>query len=364
VAQVLAVALVVVSALGVVAFLGHQLWGRDASDNLQFTPPDKPAEYLYLDVARVLTYLPQLVGGLPADQREEISRTQGIGIDLKATSGAGGSGSVEEKRTLARSLTETAGSRFYQLLDRLTKRKDFHEYYAQARDADRLKEAKPLDANSLNHVREGDFVRISGLELVMPSYASDYDIYKTRTDIVAASSSRSYTRKQRRQLATFLNAAGKRPRLCFVATVGSGDEKLSLLLPAQYALLGAQSELLTGEQTVVGKVIRTLVPNEGSGEEGFSRERYTDIATVASFRPAVRALPGFVLDLHSRAALDSLQQTRKRLGLSKNDPSYRDRLAEYERNALRSRRTLRQALARQTTITAPGLVILPIAIYK
>jgi hypothetical protein len=42
----------------------------------------------------------------------------------------------------------------------------------------------------------------------------------------------------------------------------------------------------------------------------------------------------------------------------------RDRLAECDRSSLRTLRRLQQALARETTITAPGMVILPIAIYK
>jgi hypothetical protein len=220
---------------------------------------------------------------------------------------------------------------------------------------------RKLNADNAKDLAEGEFVRLKGVGLTMPPYASDYDIYKTRKDIIAASGVRPFTRHQRRQIATFLNAAGNSPRISFLLTTGD-KRPVSVLLPAQYALLNAQSELLTGGETVVGKVIRNL-RSADSGKPDLT-DRYTDFATLASFRPALRALPQFVIDQRTRAGRETLQQTRARLDLRVEENSYQKVLGEFQSNPLRTRKGLQRALARQTTITAPGLVILPIAIYK
>jgi hypothetical protein len=134
-------------------------------------------------------------------------------------------------------------------------------------------------------------------------------------------------------------------------------------LPAQYSLLSAEPTLLTGRHTVIGKVMRRLEPADPENA-AFSDSKYTDVATIASFRPALRALPKFWVTLRARAARESLEETRRRLDVDEDDPGYRASVREFRRSPLRARARLQKQLAALTTITAPGLVILPIAIYK
>jgi hypothetical protein len=206
-------------------------------------------------------------------------------------------------------------------------------------------------------------VRLLNVDLVMPSYASDYDIHKTRKHVIVASGVRAYTKRQQRAIDAFLAAAGENPRVSFLVTRESNGRHYSLLIPAQYWLLSAEPTLLTGQHTVVGKVMRTLRAPAGD-DIGFTQERYTDSATIASFRPALRALPRFLLDYRRSAAVEALEETRRRLKLRRGDPTFRARLRELRASPFRSRARLQRKLAAGTTITAPGLVLLPLAIYK
>jgi len=274
-------------------------------------------------------------------------------VDLKGTAGIGTGGSAERKRSASRSLTPTTGSRFLSLLGHLDKDDELKEL-----------DLEHFDRDDFDALDEGDFVRLRGADVRMPSYAADYDISKTRKDVIIASGQKAYTRKQRRQINAFLAAAGENPRVSFLLSRTVDGRPYSLLLPAQYALLSAEPTLLTGKQTVIGKVMRRLEDPEGPDDGGFNDAPYTDVATIASFRPALRALPEFWVKLRARAALQSLEETRQRLDIPQDDPGFQERLLEYRRSPFRARERLTQHLHALTTITAPGLVILPIAIYK
>jgi len=342
---------IVLTILAIGAAAGVAIARNQPDVDFAFDPPEKPAEYLYLDVARVLTYLPQAEGGLPENETESIEGSNSVSVDLKGTAGGVG-GASQRKRSASRSLTPTTGSRFLSLLDHL-------DEDGQLKELD-LDHFDPEDFDALE---EGDFVRLLSADVRMPSYAADYDINKTRKHVIVASGQKAYTRKQRREINTFLAAAGENPRVSFLLTPETGDQLYSLLLPAQYALLSAEPTLLTGRHTVIGKVMRRL-DTPDPDDPGFSEDRYTDAATIASFRPALRALPEFWVKLRASAAHESLEQTRRRLKLAEDDSGFRERVAEFRRSPLRTKARLQRQLHALTTITAPGLVILPIAIYK
>ena len=343
---------VVVTIVVIAAAAGFAIASREPDVDFAFDPPEKPAEYLYLDVARVLTYLPQAEGGLPENETVSIEGTHSVSVDLKGTAGGAG-GSAQRKRSASRSLTPTTGSRFLALLDHI----DEDEQLKQL-DLD------DFDPDDFNALEEGDFVRLVGADVRMPSYASDYDINKTRKHIIVASRQKAYTPKQRGKLNAFLAAVGENPRVSFLLTPKSEGQLYSLLLPAQYSLLSAEPTLLTGEHTVIGKVMRRLDSSNSEEDAGFGSPLYTDVATIASFRAALDQLPEFWLKLRARAARQSLEETRRRLKIGADDPAFRERIEEFKDSPLRTKTRLKQQLHAQTTITAPGLVILPIAIYK
>jgi hypothetical protein len=348
-----AVLVLVLVATGLV--VGRALASEGDPPAVDFDPRDEPAEYLYLDARRVLTYLPQALGGLPGNETQSLTNTRSLTLDLKGTAGPSVGSTQQEQRTSERTLTATAASRFFVLLDELADGGKLHEL-----------EFSRLDENA-ETLNEGDFVRIRNIGLVMPAYASDYDIHKTRKDVIAASGKRAYKPWQRRALNAFIASAGKDPRVSFQVEselAAAGDPRgVTLLIPAQYSLLAVEPTLLTGRQTLVGKVMRNLSVAEDQPLR-FASDRYTDTATLASFRPALRALPRFAIKLHTDAAMQSLEQTRRRLGLDRDNETYQDRLREFRTSPLRSRKSLLRQLHRQTTVTSPGLVVLPLAIYK
>jgi hypothetical protein len=342
---------IVVTILAIGAVAGFAIASREPDVDFAFDPPEQPAEYLYLDVARVLTYLPQAEGGLPENETESIEGTNSVSVDLKGTAGGVG-GSAQRRRSASRSLTPTTGSRFLALLDHL-------DEDGQLKQLD----LTHFDSDDFEALEEGDFVRLHNADIRMPSYAADYDVNKTRKHVIVASGQKAYTRTQRRKINAFLAAAGENPRVSFLLTATADDQLYSLLLPAQYSLLSAEPTLLTGRHTVIGKVMRRLEPADPENA-AFSDSKYTDVATIASFRPALRALPKFWVTLRARAARESLEETRRRLDVDEDDPGYRASVREFRRSPLRARARLQKQLAALTTITAPGLVILPIAIYK
>jgi hypothetical protein len=101
--------------LGVGVGLGWAAFRGDAPSTFDFDPP----EYLYMDAGRVLTYLPQAVGGLPEDEQESIAQTRTVTVDLKGSSGPSAGASSQQQRSVSRSLTPTTASRLFSLLDRL-----------------------------------------------------------------------------------------------------------------------------------------------------------------------------------------------------------------------------------------------------
>lgn len=341
---------IVVTILVIGAAAGVAIASNDPGVDFAFDPPEQPAEYLYLDVARVLTYLPQAEGGLPENETESIEGTRSVSVDLKGTAGGTGA-SAQRKRSASRSLTPTTGSRFLALLDHL-------DEDGQLKELD-LGRFDPDDFDALH---EGDFVRLRGADITMPSYAADYDIHKTRKHVIVASGQKALEEQQRQEINAFVAAAGQNPRVSFLLTPEVDDQTFSLLLPAQYSLLSAEPTLLTGRHTVIGKVMRRLGTQQANA--GFTDKPYTDIATIASFLPAVNALPEFWLKRRDVVARQSLEQTRVRLKLAEDAPGFRKRIEVYERGARRIKAQLRNDLYAKTTITAPGLVILPIAIYK
>src|SRR2546423_6936609 len=75
-----------------------------------------PAEYLYLDSARVFAYLGQLLGGLSASQTRSSSIEDALTADLKGGSLAELSRSQKRLQSLQEVVTPTAADRFYRLL--------------------------------------------------------------------------------------------------------------------------------------------------------------------------------------------------------------------------------------------------------
>jgi hypothetical protein len=154
----------------------------------------------------------------------------------------------------------------------------------------------------LGRAAEGGFVEISHVRLTVPPPVTVYR-YARRSGAADA--------------AAFVKAVGANPRVPMSLRT---EWSPSLLFVGRYSALADEPSLFFGEVTVLGKVIRQLKSAPGV---------YTDREAIATYGPALASAPPGILK--------KLQIRRSSLGPS---------------------------LRADVTVSAPGAVIIPIAIYK
>ncbi|HEX2393383.1 MAG TPA: hypothetical protein VHI77_10750 [Solirubrobacterales bacterium] len=332
-----------------------------------------PAEYLYLDGARILNYVAQLEGG-------EVGEVHRISKEIETVSGeASASGfkvgaSSQHENEADSTLTRTESSELGLLLGDLR--------------SDRLRgvsmHAVDLDRPaSLRRLREGWLVRFSTANLLGPGYIRPYVVVRQSATLAAlfpqaAGSEASALRaaEQRRKAESFAHQVGPDPRITF-AVVGPhphGAAALKLLLPMRYGDLTTERSLLEkdrdeytgGRVVVIGKVIRVFGPDQvecGSGAAGGTeapgggearcepQPAYTDYATQEIWKGPLEQASNYLIDHVSH----SCRTRRSRVELEA-DPTAGKQIA--------GRACFLAKLKRQTQLYAPGALILPLAVYK
>jgi hypothetical protein len=283
----------VVAAVGVVAWASFR-GGEPPLPNLD--PRIRPAEFLYLDGARVVAFLSQLEDGLSDSERQTVTRTSGFDVGLTGT--VAGGASHEATGSLERVVTPTGASRFNRLRSRLQDRG-----WLQPLDARTL---VPLQTrgrffDTLRRAGEGGFVEIEHVRLTVPPAVT---VYRFARRSGSADANR------------FIRLVGANPRVPLSLRT---ERSPSLLFVGRYGSLADEPSLFFGEVTVLGKLIRQIPAGAV----------YRDNETIATYGPALPFAP--------RPLLRKLKIRPTSLG-----------------------RDLRDG----TTVTAPGAVIIPIAIYK
>ena len=319
------------------------LGGDAPSVSLEDDPGIPPPEYAYLDNPRVLAYLAQIEGGLSASEK----RTRRVTATRNAAAAAGGisaGASAESEAFVEAVVTPTATTYFYRLLDRLGDKGYLTELDASTPPAE--------FARALGAVAEGEFVRISGCRLRLPTYVQmqqviaatpgpvrAFDAFTTaasgtEAEWVARATARAREkgakslvgrgtvafspeddRRQKRAAARFAAAIPGTARVPLSTCTGGASGRPDLLLPVGLDGITTERTLLAGPVTVVGKVVRQVKSPE---------DAYVDREADAAYSQPVAA----VVD----AALD--------------DPE------------------LNAELAADVAVLPPGAVILPLAIYK
>jgi hypothetical protein len=325
--------------------------GRGDAAALEQDPGIPPPEYAYLDNPRVGVYLGQIEGGLTSSEKRTRSvtdaRTGGVaagGVELGGSSSSGQS--VEE------TITPTDTALFYRLLDRLDDKGYLHELNAS--------NAPAAFAKALAVVPEGSFVRIAACKLRVPAYVQMNEIitdsrsaisadrawstavYGTEEERIATKIAEAKARgdKAMTGIPQYHLAAADERRLKLVAkrfdaAIGANPpvplascagkpldtpRKPDLLFPVALDALTKERSLLAGPVTIVGKVVRQV---RGPGDV------YVDRKAFAAYNDAVLELD-------------------EALGNFYGDDTP----------------TLGTELSEDVTVSPPGAVILPIAIYK
>jgi hypothetical protein len=266
-----------------------------------------PAEYLYLDSERVFAYLGQLLGGLSASQTRSNSIENALTADLKGGSLAELARSQKELQSVQEVVTPTAADRFYRLLIVLRQGKSRRP---SAREANWLftldghpgPESYGTFKNRLTDIHEGDFVRIVDAHLVLPPFAAflPKTRYATPYTPPGVARPKHFGRLLdrpggERELSRYRQLLGANPTLPFVLPV-RGYVRLTIFVPARYQALFDNPRLLSGNLTVVGKVIfkDPRLPGEKPCIRLAHRCEYVDRQTIASWGSALTSGPRLV----------------------------------------------------------------------
>ncbi len=316
-AGVLLVSLIVaLDLVGVLNVFGDEQIEPSSSSRL-------PEEFLYLDDERVDAYLGQLRGGLSPTEQRSLSLTKKIDARLGAEPVVQVGGTTEKTESIERTVFLRAADRFFQLESELEDRYTDVGVGLEFMSIEARSTACP-EIERLERIKEGQILRILGANLRVPTYAlalakvahadqfhTDYQEEVSPQDLA------QFAREGQRGLKRFVKSLGADPQLPFWVQPRKGCE---VFMPARYSKVNDAPSMLTGPVTIVGKVVRRLTRRERT---------YFDVDTAVRW---VRALK------------ESAPGVRRTLGLT--------------------RRGIRQMVNSTATVEYPGLVLLPLAIYK
>ncbi|HWI71237.1 MAG TPA: hypothetical protein VNT55_04735, partial [Baekduia sp.] len=323
-------------------WLGHSLVdGNDDSPGVRSfeRPSEPPPEYLYLDTSRALAYLAQIEDGLTSNEKRTIETT--VGVTAKAgTDGLEASSTAQRVGFVSQDVTAAATDRFYKLLGALqggfekNDRTWLWDVNARPRPG-----AMHAALATLGKLSIGDFVRIRHATMYLPPYAQVYPrtsyalnyvggrLPAPRRPLYAPPSA-----PQAKAIKAYRAKVGKRPRISFVAPLfdESKGPAVSFVVPVQYRGLTSEPSSLSGEVTIVGKVIYLDVRDGTTDKE--RQWRWVDRQMLHDFGPAVRQAPPELVKL---------------LGLKKVPKSQRV-----------------AAVRDNVSFEPPLAVVLPVAIYQ
>lgn len=303
-------------------------------------PPGGPAEFLYLDAARVATYLAQVEGGKVESEKLSRKLTQSVnaGIAIKE---AGELNATQASELAAeRTLKPTAASSFFALQTRL----ESHDV---------VKHIKPEELEAgVEGLREGKFVSFKTSALLSPIYLNAYFAVLHAGTLGAIF---PHSRDHREAAKGFFEKVGPTARAAFALKEDAERESVVYLLPVTAPLLSSERSLLKyggGDFTVFGKLVR-LFPEAEVQEE--RAQAYVDSATQETWEQPLRRAPG-----------ELLCRTEPKCAAEMREMENEGEPTVAERNGLlrKTRRLILEKLDEQTTIPERGAVILPIAIYK
>lgn len=320
-------------------------------------PGIPPAEYLYLDNARTLAYLSQINYGTLEREERSISQSKSLEAGIEAAPFKAG-GSAQRQSFIKQVVTPTAMSNFFELLEKLRK----------------MRRGKMVETPASNllperwdDIKEGSFLMVTGVSFELPPYATDYFFLRRsgrpRLRRVGPIARRfNFNAKEKAAVKKWLRRLGKNPRITFSFELPREDGPVRVLVPTQYLALADEQSLITGgEMTVVGKVVRKV-----DGE----RDEFVDGQTLSSFADGLARVPHFLIRLKQRADDEYIAKLRKGSKDPNDPPELRAPKSERTklvRQLLRSRTTEKNLVANlrdATRVDRPGLVLIPLAVYK
>ncbi len=353
--------------------LGQFVTGKSSeSDPTQtFHLRTPPAEFLYLDSPRLLNYQIQLEGGR-AGAVHRIAKAIESASGEAAVEGFKVGASSQREASVESTLSPAASSELGVML------RDLRE---DTWDGVSIHEVDLAAPRGVRRLREGWLVRFSTRDLLSPGYIRPYVVVRQSATLAAlfprAGTSAAETRaeEQRAKAKAFAKQIGPNPRITFAVAPpvqkGQHGRAVKILLPMQYADLTHERSMLEkgpghytgGALTVVGKVIRVFPGRARPAVGAVSspcppsqpacgksvRPVYTDYATREIWKSPLKEASNYLINQVSHNC-KAAWGARESHSASKAH--------------MRGRHCYLTRLRRQTRLSAPGVVVLPLAIYK
>jgi len=375
---------------------------------------EPPLEYIYLDAARVNSYLGQVQDGLSNSVQRTESRTEAISAGLSAGALAQVSGSQSAQEGSQETLVATAADSFYKLLRLLRKGEDRScprgaggrppgrcgvdycptqaddNWLGDVNDLPTPRVQKKLIDKYLSCIGVGSFIRLTHVQLFLPPFAQVLPNAQSANVVYGGEPwrRRAFTSPTQstdpKAIAAYAHTVGPDPRMPFVAApYGSSDvmgpgaipaglpasthHDVTFFLPADYLDLTSEPSLLTGSVTVVGKVIYAAL-NGGPA--------YIDYPTISEFAPALlRAHQAFSdrLGVCSQSPPKAVLATAKaprrthhhaRAAHGKPSAATAPAAERATRSGCYDPQAILHAVKSSVTLKPPFVVILPLAIYE
>jgi hypothetical protein len=304
-----------------------------------------PAEFLYLDAQRVLAYLGEAERGLSSSQKETLTTTRKADASVGTGTAIAIGGGIEQQSSTEQVVTRKAADNFFVLDDALSAQQASH-YRTRYPTSPRF---CGFGGWPCRKVHEGDFVKLVGVRLRVPTYAvllpklnyAGRLPFGRQPPIPIVHLPRVLNRHAA-QIKRYAAAVGARARVPVIVkayrfpTATSVGKTFTFFLPVDYSLLVDSPALLSGSVTVVGKVIRRVDPvrqrrtKKAKPKTATFREpRYFDAQTSLTFVHAVGQLPNSI---------------RRVIGIPRGKE--------------------RRFVNASATVSSPGMVVIPIAIYQ
>jgi hypothetical protein len=351
--------------------------GQSSSQRSSAKKRSQPYEFMYLDSARVNSYLGQLDGGdIQGENRQEITnRDANVGLELNTVGKATARTSSQLTRNVV--VNQSEADKFYELLNELEDRKSLKKLTADNSLENKLNKDQPLG---------GGMILIEGVLLEMPPYLSAYpelryanfrtELEPTKKKPECGKNSGDPGRRQplakkrpkllneafepvplsqfravdesirgtpKREREAFKRRAGANPRIPFSFSIDVCHRKaktgtrVTIVVPARFADITGDPELLNVPLTIAGKVVSDI--KEERASDGTQKKFFGDGLSVSTYWPALSAAKApFLGELGVRK--EYLRLPRREL---------RERLFE--------------ALEHSLTFTGHVVVVVPVAIY-
>ncbi len=324
----------------------------------------RPYEYVYLDTARVDSYLGQIDDGqVKQESRADSSKETAGGKLVVVSSLAEASGSVTNEKTRSTVVSFTNADNFYRLEKELqedgeltpillsaaatsgvrsaVKREVAHSHELSGNER-KAREHEAIEGEyeaKLERLPVGSIVKLENVLLHVPPYLAAYPSlryaiprFNSANEVFEAAPLYTFSAAEveleesaKMERKRFIARAGVNPRLPMSSTL----HELTIVIPARYAYITGDPSLLNASVTVVGKLV----------EKG---ENFGEGASEATYLPALlQAKPRFLHDIGVKESF----------------------LLRYEHNAHALHRRLFKALQRSLTFTGKSVEVIPIAIY-